>query len=249
MMYIILNFNYRLSKIKHENIVDFIGISFAGGGKPTLIMEYLPISLNKYLETNKKISAIRKTCILLDISHGLQYLHGQHPPIIHRDLTSNNVLLTDRLKAKIADLGASRAFNRDPGLSRYAYMSACPGNPYHMPPEALATPTTYRIKHEDVDKLDIFSLGNIILHICTHTFPSVLPAYCEDTHMPRSEVERRQHLFKLMMTEEVSQDLRAFCTSCLNNIPQQRPSTTDAVQFFQSELQKITQLQEISGIG
>ena len=46
-----------------------------------------------------------KNSILLDVSLGLLYLHKQTPPIVHRDLTANNVLLTSGLKAKISDVG------------------------------------------------------------------------------------------------------------------------------------------------
>ena len=67
-------------------------------------MECLPMSLTNYLEQNKIILNHIKNSILLDVSHGLLYLHTQTPPIIHCDLTANNVLLTSDMKAKITDL-------------------------------------------------------------------------------------------------------------------------------------------------
>ena len=47
-----------------------------------------------------------KLSILVDVVQGLEFLHGQD--IIHRDLSSNNVLLTKSLVAKIADLGVAK---------------------------------------------------------------------------------------------------------------------------------------------
>ena len=224
-----------MSTIKHPNIVQFIGIHFEKTVDPVLIMEYLPMSLTNFLDDHNKIHDLLKTSILLDISKGLLYLHSQSPPIIHRDLTANNILLTSQHRAKIADLGASRAFNPDPTMS-FDYFSACPGMQSHMPPEALASNTTYRLNKEDIEKLDVFSFGNIILHVFAHEFPSLLPSYDEGTNLPRSEVERRQNIIKKIKDGS----LKKFCISCLDNLPQKRPATSELVNFFHIELQELS---------
>ena len=60
------------------------------------------MSLTQCLDQYKMIPNYIKNSILLDVSLGLLYLHKQTPPIVHRDLTTNNVLLTSGLKAKIS---------------------------------------------------------------------------------------------------------------------------------------------------
>ena len=92
-----------MSKLSHPNLVQFLGVCFErspDGNRdiPILVMELLPMSLTQYLEKYDNIPRSIKNSILLDVSLGLLYLHNQSPPIAHRDLTANNVLLTSGLK-------------------------------------------------------------------------------------------------------------------------------------------------------
>ncbi len=54
--------------------------------------------------------------ILYDVFKGLHYLHSLTLPLIHRDLTAPNILLTEDLTAKIGDLGVSRYVFCDKGF-------------------------------------------------------------------------------------------------------------------------------------
>ena len=94
------------------------------------------MSLTNYLEQNKIIPNHIKNSILLDVSHGLLYLHTQTPPILHCDLTASNVLLTSDIKAKIVDFGVSHTFEPDP-TKYYIKVSEIPGNHFCMPPKVL----------------------------------------------------------------------------------------------------------------
>ena len=84
-------------------------------------------------------------------------------PIVHRDLTARNVLLTSSLTAKISDLGNSRFINQ---RSSYlaASMSRCPGTMVYMPPEALNGVNKYG------PSLDVFSFGHLALYILIQVF-------------------------------------------------------------------------------
>ena len=64
-----------------------------------------------------------KLFILQDIARALVYLHSREPPILHRDLSANNVLLTSNMKAKLADLGVAKIVNID-----VFKMTQCPGS-------------------------------------------------------------------------------------------------------------------------
>ena len=166
-----------------------------------------------------------KTSILLDIAQGLQYLHSLDPPMIHRDLTTNNILLTTDLCAKITDLGTSKLLNH----RALEMMTNVPGNESHMPPEArVAEGQNYQaVSTEKAKKLDIFSFGNVVINVYIGEFP-VAKADRDERGRRRTEVQRRIHLLDRMV-ESKEKDL-AVC--CLNSNPDHRPTTDRVVGFF-----------------
>ena len=89
---------------------------------------------------------------------GLLYLHKRNPPVIHRDLTSKNVLLTSSLMAKITDMGNSCIIK--PGLV-VKTLTEYPGTLLYMPPEAQDD------AHRYGPSLDIFSFGHLALFTIT----------------------------------------------------------------------------------
>ena len=92
----------------------------------------------------------------------MAYLHGRDEPLIHRDLGSKNVLLTKEGDVKIADFGQSKLLrNIEQPLA-----TTQPGTVLYMPPEAVDSKTGYTAK------VDSFSLGVLLLEICTQSGPS-----------------------------------------------------------------------------
>ena len=144
-----------MAGLRHPNVTQFLGLCFLPPATlPVLLMERLEGSLDDLLETTPNIPLALKRSILEDVARGLLYLHKQDPPIIHRDLTAKNVLLTSSFAAKITDLGNSRIVNLQPGqLART--MSQLPGTLAYMPPEALSMVSRYG------PSLDIFSFGHL----------------------------------------------------------------------------------------
>ena len=122
------------SRLCHHNIVCFLGIYHPPGARvPDLVMERLHCSLTSLLENNPVVPIGTKVSIIKDVALGLRYLHTRNPPIIHRDLSSNNVLLSKGMEGKIGDLGTARLV--DP--RRQSRMTKALGTVDFMPPEAL----------------------------------------------------------------------------------------------------------------
>ena len=98
-----------MSSLRHPNITQFLGLCFLPGTQlPLLVMERLELSIDGLLENVPGLPFSFKRSILEDIASGLLYLQDRPSPVIHRDLTANNVLLnTSSLVAKITDMGNS----------------------------------------------------------------------------------------------------------------------------------------------
>lgn len=141
-----------LSKLRHPNVVQFIGICQPTDDPRhlTLVMEKLYINLDELIKSGayKPLDEGIKLQILLDVSAGLIHIHSHG--VIHRDLNAGNVLLTRELRAKIADFGMSRLLPSNAPLVRLD-MTMMPGAPDFMPPEAMTG--SYDMK------LDTFSFG------------------------------------------------------------------------------------------
>ena len=146
-----------MSSLHHPNITLFLGLCFLPGTQlPLLVMERLETSLDDLLEHVHGLPISLKHSVLEDVASGLLYLHDRPSPIIHRDLTSKNVLLTSSLVAKITDMGNSRIIDLRPGQMART-LSALPGTLGYMPPEALD------VRHRYGPALDIFSFGHLAL--------------------------------------------------------------------------------------
>ena len=173
-----------LSGLRHPNVVLFLGICFldtrppSTADLPVLVMEMLQGSLDHLLENTPNVPLAKKISILQDVARGLVYLHGRTPAIIHRDLTTRNVLLNSAMVAKIADMGNSRLVDMQPGQLAQTMTRGVPGTAVYMPPEAFEVPPKYG------PKLDMFSFGHLALFTATQQFPGdLLPSTYQD---PRS---------------------------------------------------------------
>ena len=97
--------------IRHPNIVMFLGAGrMSGSGRPFLVMEYLHRGALGSVLRNESISLTtrRKMQFAIDAAKGMNFLHGLRPARIHRDLKSNNLLLSDGWIVKVADFGQAR---------------------------------------------------------------------------------------------------------------------------------------------
>ena len=162
-----------MAGIRHPHIVQFLGLCYLEGSTlPVLVMERLDRSLDDLLETSPGLPLPLKLSLLTDVARGLLFLHTHNPPIIHRDLSARNVLLTSSLVAKISDLGNARIVNLQPGqLART--LTRVPGAQLYMPPESFDQRSRYG------PRLDIFSFGHLALFTLTQV---------------RRRVKSRQHL-------------------------------------------------------
>jgi len=86
------------STLGHQNVVRVLGVYNPGGQSrlPVLVMERMQESLTSLVEKYPNIPMCVKLSMLVDVSRGLWYLYSHSPPIVHRDLSPNNILLSDQ---------------------------------------------------------------------------------------------------------------------------------------------------------
>ena len=114
------------SRCRHPHLLQFIGAT-NNDGSPLFITELLDTDLRDVLR-QRPLLLEEVVCIALDVAKALNYLHLKKPsPIIHRDISSSNVLLWRRdncWRAKLSDYGAANFMRQhmtsNPGASIYA---------------------------------------------------------------------------------------------------------------------------------
>ena len=213
-----------LSKLCHPNIVQFLGVHFQQGVQvPMLVMEFLPTNLTACIQKHGILPAEISYSILHDVALGLLYLHSQIHSIIHRDLSSNNILLTPNMKAKISDLGVAKILNLTPlQISR---KTQTPGTPAYMPPEVMVAKPIYGTS------IDEFSYGILMIHVLGGKWPEpqVGQTLIDDSGklIPVSEAERRKIFLQSIGDNHPLMDL---ILRCIDNNPKLRAPASEIVK-------------------
>ncbi|KAF8131853.1 kinase-like domain-containing protein [Boletus edulis] len=149
-------------RLKHDNIVPFLGIAYGFGmdGTMSLVSLWMPNeSLHSFLpKYDDNLGAVHRLQFLLDIANGLHYLHSLL--IIHGDLNCNNVLLDADYTARLADFGyASLAGNIPDALVYLQRSTVRPGALRWSAPEQIQSEETF----DWTTKSDIYSFGCVAL--------------------------------------------------------------------------------------
>ena len=153
-----------MSAIRHPNIVQYLGMFRETDTQlPVLLMELMDDSLTHFLESSTQpIPYHIQVGICHDVTLALSFLHSNN--IVHRDLSSNNVLLIGNIRAKVTDFGMASLGDINPQATLFTN-TMCPGTDVYMPPEAVQDKPVY------TEKIDCFSFGVIIIQMLTRQFP------------------------------------------------------------------------------
>ena len=208
-----------LSSLRHPNVVQFMGVHFGRDEADiSLIMEYMHMDLEWCMKTYPNIPLPYKISILRDVAYGLAYLH--FIPIIHRDLNAGNVLLTESLRAKIADLGMSKLFDKEVVMQHTK--TKCPGALDFMPPEALIESPKYSVQ------LDAFSFGHLIIYLVNQKPPRVIDYSVTENDLKKKQMQvgKRRGALDQMGSQH---SLYSTAVMCLSDIPERRPSSAELV--------------------
>ena len=183
-----------LSRLRHPRVVLWMGV-IVEPQNLSIVMEYMDRGsladvVHKMAPDGRtfanRLTTAMKMSWAHDIVEGMAYLHGQH--IVHRDLTSNNVLMNKKGQAKITDFGLSKVKN-----SRHSNGTSSAkkhGAAYYCAPEALRNdPYDY--------PCDVFSFGVILWELMhrqrpfdgVDIYPFIASVQREGTRYIRSALE------------------------------------------------------------
>ena len=127
------------SRCRHPCLLQFIGAT-NDEGNPLFVTELMETSLRALLE-QRALSEAELSFIFLDVARALNYLHQKQPsPIIHRDISSANVLLWrqgEHWRGKVSDYGTAKFMQQT--------MTVAPGAMIYSPPEALTKNQTVKV--------------------------------------------------------------------------------------------------------
>lgn len=197
----------RLVRYRHPNVSRIVGIC---QWPPALVLELAGRgSLWDFLRRHGKLSPQMQWSFASDIANAMNHLHEMQPPLIHRDLTSSNVLITDQFQAKVADLGMATtgvATNREEAGS----FGAVPW----MAPEIL------RDTGVQNEKCDVYSFGVIIWELATGLMP------WGDMNPYRVMVAVAREGARLPIPADCPGWMKQIMSSCWQEVPAHRPDFT-----------------------
>ena len=127
------------SRCRHPCLLQFMGAT-NDEGSPLFVTELMELSLRALLE-QRQLSETEISVITLDVCRALNYLHHMKPsPIVHRDVSSANVLLWrqgEQWRGKVSDYGTAKFVQQT--------MTAAPGAPIYSAPEAVSSNQTSKV--------------------------------------------------------------------------------------------------------
>ncbi|XP_058092580.1 MDIS1-interacting receptor like kinase 2-like [Magnolia sinica] len=214
-----------LIEIRHRNIVKLYG--FCSHARYWfLVYQYMEKgSLAGILGNNEGAAQLDWTTrlkVIKGVAHALSYMHHDcTPPIVHRDLSSNNILLNSELEACVSDFGTSRLLI--PDSSNWTMLAGTYG--YTAPELAYTMRVT--------EKCDVYSFGVVALEVMMGRHPGELIA----TLLSPS---RQDSLLKDMLDQrlqdpmaEVAQEVIfavSMALSCIQPDPNPRPTMHHVAQ-------------------
>ncbi|KAM2005470.1 hypothetical protein ACFX15_000649 [Malus domestica] len=155
-----------LAQVEHLSLVKFYGY-LEHEDEKIVVVEYVPNgTLRQHLDClhGEILDLAARLDIAIEVAHAVTYLHmyTDHP-IIHRDIKSSNILLTENFRAKVADFGFARlAADSDSGATHVS--TQVKGTAGYLDPEYLRT-------YQLTEKSDVYSFGVLLVELVTGRRP------------------------------------------------------------------------------
>ncbi|KAK4590158.1 hypothetical protein RGQ29_020628 [Quercus rubra] len=217
-----------LSKIKHQNIIKLFGYCIYGDSRFLVYEMMEKASLETQLHGPTQGSALTwhlRMKIAVDVARGLEYLHEHsHPPVVHRDVKSSNILLDSNFNAKLSDFGLAVTSGTESNNLKLS------GTMDYVAPE-------YLLDGKLTDKSDVYAFGVVLLELLTGRKPleNLAPAQCLSIvtwAMPQLTDRSKlpmivDPVIRNMMDLKHLYQVAAVAVLCVQTEPSYRPLITD----------------------
>ena len=223
-----------LCKVRHPNFVQLLGIQGNKQGNSLFaIVEYVEggsvSQLVGLLEAGTRtVSLHQKMSIFIGISRALEFLHSI--PLVHRDLSSSNVLLTKELQVKVSNFGVCQPFTSQP------HTLASEHHP-HMAPEALRRDGVF------IEEGDMFSLSIIIMELINEAHPRPNPVERKDQAQPMLSTKESEYDKRMVDVKDFNSKspmaLRGPVDHCLHDDPRMRPCAREITKELEEILESL----------
>ncbi|XVE80709.1 hypothetical protein DITRI_Ditri15bG0002500 [Diplodiscus trichospermus] len=223
-----------LSRLHHRNLVSLVGYC-REQDEQMLVYEFMPNgSLHDLLSDRYRhtLSFPMRLRIALGSAKGILYLHTEaDPPIFHRDIKANNILLDFKFTPKVSDFGISRVAPVPDAEGDSAHVStAVKGTPGYLDPE-------YFLTHKLTEKSDVYSLGIVFLELLTGMLPishgknivREVSGACESGSM-FSIIDQGLGLYSC----ECIKKFMALALKCCQDDPKERPIMLEVVRELEN---------------
>ena len=219
----------QLYSARHSNMVEMHGVFFCDSVTylPVLVYEKLDQTLKHYLSVNRP--EVCKIAVLQDVASGLKYMHGLKPPILHLNLTVDNIFvceIEDPIKlptAKISDAGVtSLAMNAYAGESKL---------PKYLPTDKYLSKEEKQLVKDS--KFDVLCFGVLMGHVVVQeTIVKTLPIF----HLDDS-TSAPQPADQLMVHERLEvHPLYLLLSKCLNKTSRSRSTAAYIRDYLYSHV-------------
>jgi len=151
------------SRLYHPNIALFMGACTQPGHCMIVTELVAKGDLETMLHSpSVTLSLTLRMKMARDAAHGMLWLHGSQPKLIHRDLKTSNLLVDENMRVKVCDFGLSQILPTETGSTRDA--KSAKGTPLWMAPEVM-------MFKDFNEKADVYSFGIVLWEIVTRREP------------------------------------------------------------------------------
>ena len=214
-----------MARVHHPNLVAFLGANFDDGKLPIIVIELMETNLRVTYE-KKPLDKHQMIGIFTDVAHALHYLHSLREPLIHRDLSSPNVLLkslpgSKTYTAKVSDFGSANFVKTAKTIGEGAYI--------YSAPECFPSKDAAHPKAKQTVKIDSYSYGVLLCEVVNRRLP-------EDERWGEMVASLGGHHGSGSNSSWKVEGLQELVLRCTKHKPEERLAMRDILNHFKHQV-------------